>query len=186
MQRGDTLAAIAQRVYGDPAAWRRLYEANREAIGPNPDRLPVGVSLTLGAADGLPPTPPAATAVAVAAPTRVATMGSRPSPTRPETTPQAGTPTPVAQRLTGPRGVPAAPPYRPVPFHSDSVLEERLRAHLGEETDRYGVLVKRLADGRSSYRRRALRQPVCPGVCTASAGLASKHDGSESRRGPCG
>jgi phage tail protein X len=47
VQPGDSLAGIARRLYGDTTSWQRLYAANREAIGPNPNRLPVGLELTL-------------------------------------------------------------------------------------------------------------------------------------------
>ena len=43
----DSLAGIARQVYGDAAAWERLYAANREVIGPDPNRLPAGLELTL-------------------------------------------------------------------------------------------------------------------------------------------
>jgi len=39
VEAGDTLRSIAQRVYGDPAQWPRIYDANRETIGPDPDTL---------------------------------------------------------------------------------------------------------------------------------------------------
>ncbi len=35
---GDTLGSIAQRFYGDPSQWRRIFEANRDQIS-NPDRI---------------------------------------------------------------------------------------------------------------------------------------------------
>jgi LysM repeat protein len=44
---GDSLGGIARQVYGDAAAWPQLYAANREAIGPDPNRLPPGLELTL-------------------------------------------------------------------------------------------------------------------------------------------
>jgi phospholipase/carboxylesterase len=47
VQPGDSLAGIARRLYGDTAQWERLYAANRGAIGPNPNRLSVGLELTL-------------------------------------------------------------------------------------------------------------------------------------------
>ena len=43
----DVLSDIAQRFYGDPAAWEEIYAANREVIGPDPDRLAVGTELWL-------------------------------------------------------------------------------------------------------------------------------------------
>lgn len=44
---GDTMKGIAQKVYGDPEAWPRIYEANRDAIGPDPDALRVGSDLRI-------------------------------------------------------------------------------------------------------------------------------------------
>jgi phage tail protein X len=43
---GDTLSAIAQREYGDPTAWHRIYHANRGVVS-DPDLLPVGLALTV-------------------------------------------------------------------------------------------------------------------------------------------
>jgi nucleoid-associated protein YgaU len=45
----DTLMAIARRLYGDGQAWQKIYDANRDAIGPNPARLQVGMVLRLPA-----------------------------------------------------------------------------------------------------------------------------------------
>ncbi len=47
VQSGDTLATIAQQYYGDPAQWRRIYDANKDAIGDDPDRLKLGQKLTI-------------------------------------------------------------------------------------------------------------------------------------------
>jgi nucleoid-associated protein YgaU len=47
VQSGDTLAIISQQFYGDPAQWRRIYDANKDAIGPDPDKLKVGMKLTI-------------------------------------------------------------------------------------------------------------------------------------------
>jgi hypothetical protein len=44
---GDTLAALAERFYGDRDEWPRLYEANRERIGPDSSALEVGTPLTI-------------------------------------------------------------------------------------------------------------------------------------------
>ncbi len=52
---GDTLKSIAQRFYGDADAWQAIYDANRGAIGPDPDALRDGTRLTI------PPRPPAPT-----------------------------------------------------------------------------------------------------------------------------
>ena len=49
VQAGDTLSRIAGKVYGDvsPRSWRRIYEANREAIGDDPSRIQVGMTLAI-------------------------------------------------------------------------------------------------------------------------------------------
>jgi len=44
---GDTLRSIAARVYGDPAQWARIYDANRAAIGPDPDAISAGMRLRI-------------------------------------------------------------------------------------------------------------------------------------------
>jgi nucleoid-associated protein YgaU len=44
---GDTLASIAQKYYEDGGLWRKIYEANREAIGDNPDSIKIGQSLRI-------------------------------------------------------------------------------------------------------------------------------------------
>ena len=51
VQAGDTLSTIAGKLYGDvaPGAWRAIWEANRETIGDDPNRLRVGMRLTLPA-----------------------------------------------------------------------------------------------------------------------------------------
>lgn len=45
VEAGDTLRSIAERVYGDAAQWPRIYDANRETIGPDPDALNAGTRL---------------------------------------------------------------------------------------------------------------------------------------------
>ena len=47
VQSGDTLLSIAQQVYGDGTQWRRIYDANKDAIGSDPDRLKIGMKLTI-------------------------------------------------------------------------------------------------------------------------------------------
>jgi nucleoid-associated protein YgaU len=47
VQSGDTLATIAQQYYGDPTQWRRIYDANKDAIGDDPDKLKLGQKLTI-------------------------------------------------------------------------------------------------------------------------------------------
>jgi len=51
VQPGDTLSTIAGKHYGDvgPGAWRKIWEANRETIGDDPNRIRVGMRLTLPA-----------------------------------------------------------------------------------------------------------------------------------------
>ncbi len=44
---GDTLPAIAQKVYGDPNLWRLVFEANRDVLGNNPNLLRVGTELKI-------------------------------------------------------------------------------------------------------------------------------------------
>lgn len=47
VQSGDTLATIASDFYDDPAQWRRIYDANKDTIGPDPDKLKIGMKLTI-------------------------------------------------------------------------------------------------------------------------------------------
>jgi ABC-type amino acid transport substrate-binding protein len=49
VQPGDTLSKIARKYYGDAWAtsWPRIYEANRDAIGDDPGRLRVGMTLEI-------------------------------------------------------------------------------------------------------------------------------------------
>jgi len=46
VQGGDTLAAIARKLYGDPNAWNRIYQANRDQLE-NPHALKIGQVLTI-------------------------------------------------------------------------------------------------------------------------------------------
>ena len=47
VQPGDTLQSIAEQQYGDAGLWPRIYDANRDAIGSNPDALVAGTKLQL-------------------------------------------------------------------------------------------------------------------------------------------
>jgi len=47
VQAGDTLATISQQFYGDPTQWRRIYDANKDTIGADPDKLKLGMKLTI-------------------------------------------------------------------------------------------------------------------------------------------
>jgi nucleoid-associated protein YgaU len=49
VQPGDTLGNIAQRLYGDFNRWIDLYTANTAIIGPDPNILPVDISLEVPA-----------------------------------------------------------------------------------------------------------------------------------------
>jgi nucleoid-associated protein YgaU len=49
VEPGDTLRSIAAQVYGDPDRWSRIYDANRDTIGPHPDSLRVGLRLRIPA-----------------------------------------------------------------------------------------------------------------------------------------
>jgi nucleoid-associated protein YgaU len=49
VEPGDTLRSIAAQVYGDPERWSRIYDANRDSIGPDPDSLRVGLRLRIPA-----------------------------------------------------------------------------------------------------------------------------------------
>ena len=42
VKSGDSLWKIADRFYGDGALWPRIYEANRDVIGSNPDLIHPG------------------------------------------------------------------------------------------------------------------------------------------------
>lgn len=44
---GDTLMALARLFYGSPQEWRKLYEANRDAIGNPGEPLAPGIQLTV-------------------------------------------------------------------------------------------------------------------------------------------
>ncbi len=44
---GDTLRTIALQLYGDAALWQRLYQANRDTIGNDPDALQPGMRLRI-------------------------------------------------------------------------------------------------------------------------------------------
>lgn len=46
VRRGDTLAGIAREVYGDPGAWERIFEANRDRLD-SPHALRVGQELKI-------------------------------------------------------------------------------------------------------------------------------------------
>lgn len=47
VQPGDTLLVIAEKVYGDSTKWRRIYDANTDVIGADPDTLKVEMKLKI-------------------------------------------------------------------------------------------------------------------------------------------
>ncbi len=47
VESGDTLRSIAEGAYGDPTQWSRIYDANRAAIGADPDTITAGTRLTI-------------------------------------------------------------------------------------------------------------------------------------------
>ena len=46
-QTGDSLATIAAKFYNDQNKWQPIYEANKAAIGSNPNHLKVGLDLVI-------------------------------------------------------------------------------------------------------------------------------------------
>ena len=47
IQPTDTLSSIAAEFYDDPAQRRLIYNANREVLGPDPDRIPADVEIVI-------------------------------------------------------------------------------------------------------------------------------------------
>jgi nucleoid-associated protein YgaU len=47
VQSSDTLEKIARKLYGDGAQWDKIYEANKDVIGPNPSKLKLNMVLRL-------------------------------------------------------------------------------------------------------------------------------------------
>jgi nucleoid-associated protein YgaU len=47
VQSGDTLLTIAEQFYGDNTQWRRIYDASKDVIGADPDKLKVGMKLKI-------------------------------------------------------------------------------------------------------------------------------------------
>lgn len=47
VRSGDSLSVIAARTMGSSGHWRRLYEFNRDTIGPSPERLREGMELRI-------------------------------------------------------------------------------------------------------------------------------------------
>lgn len=49
VKSGDSLSAIAESEMGDAKRWPELYEANKDAIGKNPDMIHPGLELKVPA-----------------------------------------------------------------------------------------------------------------------------------------
>ena len=47
VQGGDTLSVIAKKFYGDEAEYQKIYDANKDLIGSDPDMIKVGQELTI-------------------------------------------------------------------------------------------------------------------------------------------
>lgn len=47
VKSGDSLSKIAKRLYGDANEWPRIYEANKDLIGKNPDLIQPGQNLVI-------------------------------------------------------------------------------------------------------------------------------------------
>ena len=47
VKSGDSLSAIAESEMGDAKRWPELYEANKDAVGKNPDMIHPGLVLTI-------------------------------------------------------------------------------------------------------------------------------------------
>ena len=47
VQSGDTLLSIADQFYGDTTQWRRIYDANKDVIGSDPDKLKIGMKVKI-------------------------------------------------------------------------------------------------------------------------------------------
>lgn len=47
VQSGDSLSKIAKKHYGDANVWKKIYEANKQTIGDNPDLIRPGQRLVI-------------------------------------------------------------------------------------------------------------------------------------------
>lgn len=47
VQKGDSLGTISKSVYGTHKNWRNIYDANRDVIGDDPNRLKLGMQLRI-------------------------------------------------------------------------------------------------------------------------------------------
>jgi 5'-nucleotidase len=47
VKAGDTLLSISEEVYGDATKWRKIYDANKDLIGADPDKLKLEMKLKI-------------------------------------------------------------------------------------------------------------------------------------------
>ncbi len=47
VRAGDTLSTIAVKFYNDSSRWRDIFNANRDQLGGNPDRIQAGITITI-------------------------------------------------------------------------------------------------------------------------------------------
>jgi 5'-nucleotidase len=47
VKAGDTLLTISEEVYGDATKWRKIYDANKDLIGADPDKLKLEMKLKI-------------------------------------------------------------------------------------------------------------------------------------------
>jgi 5'-nucleotidase len=47
VKAGDTLLTISEEVYGDATKWRKIYDANKDLIGADPDKLKLDMKLKI-------------------------------------------------------------------------------------------------------------------------------------------
>jgi nucleoid-associated protein YgaU len=106
VQSGDTLSTIAAKVYGESKLWKRIYDANKDAIGSDPGALKVGQSLRIPPKSGDAAAKPVpAPAAAPSKPTPAPEPAKPVTPTAPAvspapvTAPSAATPAPKPQSL---------------------------------------------------------------------------------------
>jgi nucleoid-associated protein YgaU len=62
VQHDDTLSSISEQFYKTTTKWRLIYDANKEKIGPNPDKLKDGMELVIPEAAATASISPAPTA----------------------------------------------------------------------------------------------------------------------------
>ena len=49
VKAGDTLSVIAKIFYGDESEYQKIYDANKDLIGSDPNKIKVGQELTIPA-----------------------------------------------------------------------------------------------------------------------------------------